>query len=169
MFRGNRIGLSAEQKAQLWIRWKAGQSLHEIGRAFGKEHASIHFLLAHHGGIAPAARRRSPLTLTLAEREDISRGIACGSRFVKSPNASSALQLRRKRWSLAGSFLGPGVAIMVHIYKSVRAIPATTTPGSRRSPPPIWTNSRYDSTCSPISSGLFPCRTLAGVVEPTRL
>ena len=32
-----------------------------------------------HGGIAPVARRRSLLTLTLAEREDISRGIASGS------------------------------------------------------------------------------------------
>jgi hypothetical protein len=53
--------------------------LHEIGRAFGKGHASIHFLLSHHDGIAPAARRRSLLALTLAEREDISRGIACGS------------------------------------------------------------------------------------------
>jgi IS30 family transposase len=39
----------------------------------------IQFLLARHGGIAPAARRRSLRTLTLAEREDISRGIASGS------------------------------------------------------------------------------------------
>jgi IS30 family transposase len=36
-------------------------------------------MLAQHGGIAPAVRRRSLLTLTLAERENISRGIACGS------------------------------------------------------------------------------------------
>ena len=72
------MGLSATQKADLWCRWKAGQSLHEIGRALGKEHAVIHFLLARHGGIAPAARRRSQLALTLAEREDISRGIAGG-------------------------------------------------------------------------------------------
>jgi IS30 family transposase len=36
-------------------------------------------MLAQHGGIAPAARRRSPLTLTLVEREGISRGIASGS------------------------------------------------------------------------------------------
>ena len=63
----------------MWRRWRAGQSLHEIGRAFGKDHVSIQFMLAQHGGIAPAARRRSPLTLTLAERENISRGIACGS------------------------------------------------------------------------------------------
>ena len=53
--------------------------MNEIGRALDKDHVVIHFLLARHGGIAPAARRRSPLTLTLTEREDISRGIASGS------------------------------------------------------------------------------------------
>ena len=63
----------------MWSRWRAGQSLHQIGRAFGKSHVSIHFMLSQHGGIVPAARRRSLLTLTLAEREDISRGIASGS------------------------------------------------------------------------------------------
>ncbi|MBZ5700152.1 MAG: helix-turn-helix domain-containing protein, partial [Acidobacteriia bacterium] len=78
MTQEKRVGLSATQKADLWCRWKAGQSLHEIGRAFGKEHAVIYFLLARHGGIAPAVRRRSLLALTLAEREDISRGIAGG-------------------------------------------------------------------------------------------
>src|SRR6202166_2234172 len=74
-----RVQLSSAQRAELWRRWKTGQSLHEIGRAFGKSHVVIHFLLARHGGIAPAARRRSLRTLTLAEREDISRGIAGGS------------------------------------------------------------------------------------------
>ena len=67
------------QRTDMWSRWKAGQSLHEIGRAFGKNHVSIHFMLSQHGGIAPTARRRSLVTLTLAEREDISRGIASGS------------------------------------------------------------------------------------------
>jgi IS30 family transposase len=62
----------------MWRRWKAGQSLHEIGRALSKDHVVIHFLLARHGGIVPAARRRSRRVLTLAEREDISRGIASG-------------------------------------------------------------------------------------------
>ncbi len=51
--------LSVVQRAELWNRWKAGQSLNEIGRALGKDHVVIHFLLARHGGIAPAARRRS--------------------------------------------------------------------------------------------------------------
>src|SRR5271163_1503823 len=58
---------------------RAGESLHEIGRAFGKDHGSIQFLLSQHGGIVPTVRRRSPLTLTLAEREEISRGLASGA------------------------------------------------------------------------------------------
>src|SRR6202012_5463736 len=79
MAQGKRDRLSTEQRIDMWRRWKAGESLHEIGRAFGKDHGSIQFLLSQRGGIVPAARRRSPRTLTLAEREDISRGIASGS------------------------------------------------------------------------------------------
>ena len=78
MFR-RRVKLSASQQIDMWGRWRAGQSLHEIGRALGKDHVVIHFLLARRGGMAPAARRRSLRTLTRTEREDISRGIACGS------------------------------------------------------------------------------------------
>jgi IS30 family transposase len=70
--------LSSAQRADMWDRWKAGQSLNAIGRVLGKDKQVIHFLLARHGGIAPPARRRSPRVLTLAEREDISRGIASG-------------------------------------------------------------------------------------------
>ena len=79
MTRRKRSRLSAAQKTEIWKRWKAGQSLHEIGRAFDKPHTTIHQFLLPSGGIAPAARRRSRLALTLAEREDISRGIASGS------------------------------------------------------------------------------------------
>jgi IS30 family transposase len=75
---GKRFGLSEIEKRDIWSRWKAGESLHEIGRAFDKPHSSIRCLLLPRGGIPPAARRRSRLALTLAEREDISRGIASG-------------------------------------------------------------------------------------------
>ncbi len=76
---GKRFGLSALEKNEIWRRWKAGQTLHEIGRAFDKPHSSIRCLLLPRGGIPPKARRRSRLALTRAEREDISRGIASGS------------------------------------------------------------------------------------------
>ena len=79
MTEGKRFGLSAVQKSDMWRRWKAGQSLHEIGRAFGKEHSSIRSLVSCHGGFVPAARRRALLALTLREREEISRGLVSGS------------------------------------------------------------------------------------------
>ena len=75
MKQGRRFGFSAEQKLDVWRRWKAGQTLHEIGRAFGKEHSSIRCLVSRHGGIAPAVRRRALLALTQREREVISRGL----------------------------------------------------------------------------------------------
>jgi len=78
MAQSRRWKLSAAQRAEMWSRWKKGQSLNEIGRSLGKDHVVIQLLLARHGGIAPAARRRSQRVLTLAEREDISRGIASG-------------------------------------------------------------------------------------------
>ena len=46
MRQGRRYGLSAAQRTEIWRRWKAGESLHEIGRAFGKDHGSIQFLLS---------------------------------------------------------------------------------------------------------------------------
>jgi IS30 family transposase len=79
MSQGKRSRLSLRQRSEIWSRWKSGQSLHEIGRAFAKPHSSIRCLLLPRGGIPPAARCRSPLALTLAEREDISRGIAGAS------------------------------------------------------------------------------------------
>lgn len=71
-----RPGLSAAQKAELWQRWKQGQSLSEIGRALGKHAGSIHGVVSSNGGFIPPLRRRARWALTLAEREEISRGLA---------------------------------------------------------------------------------------------
>ena len=51
MAQGKRNRLSPEQRMEMWRRWKAGESLHDIGRAFGKAHNSIRFLLKQRGGI----------------------------------------------------------------------------------------------------------------------
>jgi len=90
MIPGKRSPLSATQRGEVWRRWKAGESLHAIGRAVGKDHVVVRLLLKRHGGIAPAKRRRSQRALTLAEREDISRGIASGCSL-----RTIAQQLRR--------------------------------------------------------------------------
>jgi IS30 family transposase len=73
-----RPGFSAKQKKELWSRWKAGESLSDIGRALGRHAASIHGVLSTRGGIAPVPRRRSRLALTALDREEISRGLATG-------------------------------------------------------------------------------------------
>jgi IS30 family transposase len=78
MPRTGRPGLSAQQKKELWNRWKDGQSLSEIGRALGKHAGSIHTVLSALGGIAPRERYRRPDALTEAEREEISRSLAAG-------------------------------------------------------------------------------------------
>jgi IS30 family transposase len=74
----SRPGLTAEHKRELWSRWKAGQSLSEIGRALGRERSAIHRMVATTGGYVPVDRRRSPRVLSSAEREEISRGLAEG-------------------------------------------------------------------------------------------
>jgi IS30 family transposase len=71
-----RINYTASQKAEMWDRWQRGESLNAIGRAFDRPSSSIFGLLAPSGGIRPPPRQRSRLALTLAEREEISRGIA---------------------------------------------------------------------------------------------
>ncbi len=78
MARMGRPGLSDDQKIELWRRWKDGQNLSEIGLALCRHAGSIHGVLSARGGIAPAARRRSAFALTLAEREEISRGLVAG-------------------------------------------------------------------------------------------
>ena len=120
MRQGRRYGLSTAQRTDIWRRWKAGESLHEIGRAIGKNHGSIQFLLSQHGGIAPAVRRRSVRTLTLAEREDISRGIASGSSIREiARGLQRAASIGEPRWR---------VTVGVHCIEPVKL---TVGPGSR--------------------------------------
>ena len=78
MKRRPRIYYTESQKALMWDRWQKGDSLHQIAQLFDRHHTSVQRILAENGGIRPAPRRRSRLALTLAEREEISRGIATG-------------------------------------------------------------------------------------------
>src|ERR1700747_949429 len=88
MKQGKRFGLSAEQKSDVWRRWKSGQTLHEIGRAFGKEHSSIRCLVSRGGGIAPAVRRRGrrggwlPVCRTVRLPKILKRAVSTVSREV---------------------------------------------------------------------------------------
>ncbi len=70
-----RIKYTAAQRADIWDRWQRGESLNSISRLFDRPSSSIFTMLAPTGGMRPPPRRRSRLALTLAEREEISRGI----------------------------------------------------------------------------------------------
>ena len=74
-----RIYYTEEQKALMWDRWHKGESLHAISRLFDRHHGSVAGVLSITGGIRPASRRPSRPALTLAEREEISRGIVAGT------------------------------------------------------------------------------------------
>jgi IS30 family transposase len=80
---------SAAERVELWRRYKAGESLGSIGAALGCRSGSIFAQLAPSGGIA-RERHRSARVLSLAEREEISRGLAAGASI-----RSIAQRLRR--------------------------------------------------------------------------
>ena len=78
-----RICFTAAQKAELWERWKNGQSAAAISRALERRNKTgVERIVVLHGGIAPAPRRRALAALRLEEREEISRGIAA-SRSIR--------------------------------------------------------------------------------------
>lgn len=78
MERVRRPRISAAEKAEVWQRWKCGESLSDIGRALERVPGAIFHVLAARGGVAPPPRTRSRRALTLTEREEISRGLARG-------------------------------------------------------------------------------------------
>jgi len=84
-----RIYYSSTQKALMWDRWQQGDSLHTIACLFDRGHSSIQRILGETGGIRPAEKKRSSLTLKLSEREEISRGIAAGHSFRSIAEALS--------------------------------------------------------------------------------
>src|SRR3954454_6388350 len=78
MGRRTRIYYTESQRALMWERWKAGWTLHQIGHLFDRPHTSIHNVLSRTGGIRPPERRRSLASLSLSEREEISRALVRG-------------------------------------------------------------------------------------------
>ena len=73
-----RIYYTEADKSLMWDRWQKGESLHSIAGHFGRRHSSVRGILARTGGIRPAQRRRARIALSLAEREEISRGVVAG-------------------------------------------------------------------------------------------
>lgn len=74
MAQRGRPGISSGQKDRIWELWRKGKSLSDISRDIGKKPGTVFGVLRLHGGITPSVRQRSELSLSLEEREEISRG-----------------------------------------------------------------------------------------------
>ena len=69
----SRIWFTAAQKAELWERWKNGQSAAAISRALERKNKTgVERIVVLHGGIVPARRWRALAALRFDEREEIS-------------------------------------------------------------------------------------------------
>ena len=78
MAQPGRLGMTEVQKGELWHRWRKGESITDISRALGSFRTSVAYVLRRDGGFAPPLRKRAPHALSLAEREEISRGLSAG-------------------------------------------------------------------------------------------
>lgn len=67
--------LTEEDKAEIWRRYQGGASLRSIHQALGRAGQTVWLFVASTGGLPPVARTGSALHLSMAEREEISRGV----------------------------------------------------------------------------------------------
>jgi len=70
--------LSVQEQEELWRRWRHGESLRLIARQMGKRGPSVRAFVLQTGGVQRHAPRRVQWCLSMAEREEISRGVAVG-------------------------------------------------------------------------------------------
>ena len=78
MERRAQIRYTESQRALMWERWRAGDSLQQIALLFNRHHLSTQAILRKTGGIQPPDRRWSRLALSLGEQEEISRAVVAG-------------------------------------------------------------------------------------------
>jgi IS30 family transposase len=71
-------GLSAAEQGEVWTRWRRGESLRLIARRLGKRGPSVRAFVLQTGGVQRHPPRRAARCLSMAEREEISRGVAAG-------------------------------------------------------------------------------------------
>ena len=76
MGHGDYERLTPEAIDQVWIRLRAGQAAKPTARELGLCTGTVRAYLLRCGGIRPEPRRRATGRLSLAEREEISRGLA---------------------------------------------------------------------------------------------
>lgn len=67
--------LTAEDHRLIWERYREGLNPAEIAHATGRAYPTVASLIKSHGGNRPPVRTRAGLRLSLADREENSRGL----------------------------------------------------------------------------------------------
>jgi IS30 family transposase len=92
---------SRAQVEEVWRRWKQRETLMTIAAALACSRLSVYSVVRRAGGIAPRPRRRARWALSLAEREEISRGIVaqhsvrCMARALGRPPSTISREIAR--------------------------------------------------------------------------
>ncbi len=110
---------SPEEKTEIWERLATGQSVRSIALGLGRQASSVRKLIMGTGG-APlvVVKSRSPHFLSLAEREEISRGVLSGLSF-----RTIAAQLHRSPSTISREVARNGSVVS---YRAHLAEKATT-------------------------------------------
>ena len=89
------------RRERVWELWVEGYSLHAIAREVGMARDNVTACVAASGGVRPAPRKRAERCLSLGEREEVSRGLACGESFraigraIGRPHTTVAREVNR--------------------------------------------------------------------------
>ena len=104
---GKRFGPSATEKSDIWRRWKAGQTLHEIGAAPLTSHILPFAVCCSLAVGFPSSPSSLPYRTHSCRGEDISRGIASGSsireiaRHLKRATSTVSREVNRLRYAIS--------------------------------------------------------------------
>lgn len=136
-------GLQPELVVEMWRRWKAGESLREIGKALGRDSGTIHWHIKQRGGIQPQPRVRCERHLTLADREEISRGLVAGRSL-----RSIALELGRPASTISREVRRNGGPA------AYRAVAADHCAWARAARPKTWRLARNEALRQEVTQKL---------------
>jgi IS30 family transposase len=129
-----RDDVSAEERAEIWRLYVAGASLRSIDRLLKRPVSSAYKVVSANGGLRPVPSRRSRLRLSLAEREEISRGAVAGESC-----RAIARRLKRAPSTICRELAGNGG---VQGYRAVEADAAALVRARRPKPAKLATHER---------------------------
>jgi len=147
-------GLSAQEQDEVWTRWPRGASLRLIARRLGKRGPSVRAFVLQSGGVQPHPPRRAVRCLTMAEREEISRGVAAGQ-----PCRQIAARLGRAPSTVSRELARNGGR---HRYRAQAADAAAFRRAQRPKPAKLVTQPRLRAVVEAKLAGRWSPEQIAG-------